>query len=193
MFRRNAILAGLAVAAIMIAYIVLLPHRGWERNSSELTALTTALFWEGAISEPVKGLHAIAWVVLNRVESKDFPDTIREVVAEGVRPGRRSGCQFSFACDGEEETPRRLCELRPRDAAQMGFLGCERRWVRYLALAAWWLYVSPGSDPTNGAVLYYTGDTPYWAVDFVDGSMREIGNHTFGQSKWLGRDVARRK
>jgi len=168
----------------MLWYYTHLPHGGWEARANETTALATALYMEGAIAEPNDGLHAIAWTIFNRQTSNDYPDSIREIVIQGVRPGRVDGCQFSFACDGEIELPHRLCELHPNDTKVLGWLGCERRYAYHLLLATWWLYVDKGKDPTNGAVLYYTGQTPYWVVDCVEGSSLKVGSHTFCQSKW---------
>jgi hypothetical protein len=136
---RIGLVVGLVLSAIILSSAFLLPHKGWEKNGSELVALALALHWEGAIAEPTEGLRAIAHVVLNRVESKDFPNTVRGVVAEGAVSGRHSGCQFSFACDGEVEMPQRLYELHPRDTEALGPAFCTRRWIESLTLAALWL------------------------------------------------------
>ena len=70
-------------------------------NKTELQCLTEAVYFE-ARGEPVSGQIAVAQVVLNRVESPLFPDTICEVVYQNDHLLNR--CQFSFACDGKEET-----------------------------------------------------------------------------------------
>ena len=198
MFRKSLWMAGTFAAILMILgslYSGLKPYPGWERYGSELTALTTALYWEGALLEPREGLHAKAWVIFNRVRSAHYPDTIREVVAEGTAPGKIDSCQFSFACDGQPETPERLCELRPKDEVELlGWSGCEGRWMRYLALSSWWLYVYRGSDPTEGATLYYASwlpKRPYWADDMVPELTKKIGSHIFAPSLKRGSDVAR--
>jgi hypothetical protein len=43
-------------------------------------------------------MRAVAQVVLNRSRHSAFPNTICGVVFQGA--GRRTGCQFSFTCDG---------------------------------------------------------------------------------------------
>jgi spore germination cell wall hydrolase CwlJ-like protein len=43
-------------------------------------------------------------VVLNRVRSSLYPDTICGVVYQGQN--RRTGCQFSFTCDGRADVPK---------------------------------------------------------------------------------------
>ena len=63
----------------------------------EVQCLSEAVYYE-ARSETRSGQMAVAEVVLNRVKSKHFPNTICGVVYEGAE--RTTGCQFSFACDG---------------------------------------------------------------------------------------------
>ena len=66
-----------------------------RRNS--LQCLTAAVYYE-ARSEPEGGQRAVAQVVLNRVRHPAFPKSICGVVYQGSQ--RRTGCQFSFTCDG---------------------------------------------------------------------------------------------
>ena len=56
-----------------------------------------AIYYEAA-SEPDAGQRAVAQVVLNRVAHPTYPDTVCGVVFQGSE--RRTGCQFSFTCDG---------------------------------------------------------------------------------------------
>src|SRR5262249_44522132 len=46
---------------------------------------------------------AVGQVILNRVRSPLFPETICGVVYQGQMS---PGCQFSFTCDGKTDTPR---------------------------------------------------------------------------------------
>lgn len=62
--------------------------------------LTKAVYFE-ARGEPIKGQFGVAEVVLNRVDSSIFPDTVCGVVNQGSH--RRDACQFSFTCDGVPE------------------------------------------------------------------------------------------
>lgn len=66
-------------------------------KSDERRCLAQAIYYE-ARSEPRIGQLAVADVVLNRVASPVYPDTICGVVFQGSE--RRTGCQFSFTCDG---------------------------------------------------------------------------------------------
>lgn len=64
---------------------------------AEENCLARAIYFE-ARSESVIGQMAVAKVILNRVKSPDYPNTICGVVYQGSQ--RRNSCQFSFACDG---------------------------------------------------------------------------------------------
>ena len=62
-----------------------------------LECLTAAVYYE-ARSEPLDGQRAVAQVVLNRVRNPAYPNSVCGVVYQGSE--RRTGCQFTFACDG---------------------------------------------------------------------------------------------
>lgn len=177
------------VLGLMLAWAerAFLPQKGWEQSASPLTALATTLYWEAALEEPEQGLRAIAWAVFNRVESKDFPNTVLEVVSDGAAGKLEGGCQFSFNCDGRLESPRILCELKSLPEAT-----CDMRWVHYLVRSALML-VLPGEDPTGGAAFYWVGPEPYWARDLVPQSRCKIGSHTFARSKYMGEDLPHTK
>ncbi len=65
--------------------------------------LAQAIYFE-ARSEKRIGQVAVADVVMNRVASRFYPDTICEVVFQGSE--RITGCQFSFTCDGSMDGAR---------------------------------------------------------------------------------------
>lgn len=71
-----------------------------EYQARQRRCLATAIYFE-ARGEPVKGQLAVAQVVMNRVRSSIYPDTICGVVFQGQL--RRTGCQFSFTCDGRTD------------------------------------------------------------------------------------------
>lgn len=73
-----------------------------EFEERERRCLATAIYFE-ARGEPERGQIAVAQVILNRVRSPLFPQTICGVVYQGQM---RKGCQFSFACDGRSDNPR---------------------------------------------------------------------------------------
>lgn len=92
------------IAPVLVRY-----ETGWLEQQptanagSEWKCLATALYFE-ARGESVRGQFAVAEVILNRVDSADYPNSICSVVNQGA--GRRNGCQFSFACDGAPDTIR---------------------------------------------------------------------------------------
>ena len=93
--------------------------------------LALAIYYE-ARSEDTLGQIAIAQVIMNRVHSKKYPDTICRVVYQNAHRANR--CQFSFTCDGRAERPQHqrawssamrlarslncgtACRLHPRNA-----------------------------------------------------------------------------
>jgi spore germination cell wall hydrolase CwlJ-like protein len=199
--------AHLHAVVVTKSYEQYLMERPIDPVNPELRALTLALYNEGAIAEPREGLVAIAAVIKNRVRSKSFPDTILAVTAEGAAGKTKGGCQFSYMCDGHLEDIELTCRIHPRDMAT--YWGpswwdrlrgdkrtpCQHRWYAMQDLAE--DLIDDDYDPTNGAVLYYAGKKPYWAKggetghgDLVPDSIQKIGNHTFGQSRLLGRDIA---
>ena len=73
-----------------------------------LLCLATAIYFE-ARSEPVVGQIAVGHVVMNRVHDSKWPNSVCEVVKQGVHwRGNpiRNMCQFSFYCDGRSDIPK---------------------------------------------------------------------------------------
>lgn len=67
--------------------------------------MTEALFYE-ARGEGEIGQYAVAEVIMNRVHSKSFPNSICSVVHQPSRnPRRPKACAFSYSCD---KKPRRI-------------------------------------------------------------------------------------
>ena len=73
------------------------------KGGKEWACLTEALYFE-ARGETVKGQFAVGEVILNRVSSPSFPDTICGVINQGT--GRKFSCQFTYTCDGRAEVIR---------------------------------------------------------------------------------------
>lgn len=78
----------------------------WLRSLAKPTGgkqwacLAEVIYFE-ARGEPVEGQFAVAEVILNRVDSPKFPNSICKVVRQGT--GRKHACQFSYNCDGKLE------------------------------------------------------------------------------------------
>ncbi|AKO97348.1 MAG: cell wall hydrolase [Marinovum algicola] len=71
------------------------------KGGEQFTCLAEALYFE-ARGESIKGQVAVAEVILNRVESNKFPNTVCGVINQGT--GRKYACQFTYTCDGRAET-----------------------------------------------------------------------------------------
>ena len=69
-------------------------------NQKQRSCLARALYNE-ARGEPEAGQWAVAAVILNRVQSSRYPDTVCDVVYQNASKFNR--CQFSFACDGKPD------------------------------------------------------------------------------------------
>ena len=126
-------------------------------GDAQFECLAEALYFE-ARGETAQGVFAVAEVILNRVDSKKFPDTICKVVNQGT--GRKYACQFSYTCDGlpEAVAERRTMERMEKIAAVM-VDGAPRKL-------------------TDGALFYHTkAVNPSWASVFD--RVTTIGAHHF--------------
>src|SRR5262249_12153310 len=72
-----------------------------EFMARERGCLATALYFEGH-GWPLRGQIAIAQVILNRIRSPKYPQTICGVVYQGQMT---PNCSFHFACDGRSDIP----------------------------------------------------------------------------------------
>ena len=87
-------------------------------NDKEVTCMAKNIFFEAAV-ESTAGKLAVAHVTLNRVDSKWFPNSVCEVVYDGLHYTHSSGkqlpvrdrCQFSWYCDGKGDDPREGSKL----------------------------------------------------------------------------------
>lgn len=102
----------------------------------ELTCLAQNIYFE-ARSEPLEGKLAVAHVVMNRVASRYYPDTVCGVVQDGTDEVLHR-CQFSWYCDGKSDRPREW-----------------QSW-REAMLIAGDLLTRPGADPTGGALYFHS-------------------------------------
>ncbi len=134
-----------------------LAQRPAASGNSQWRCLAEALYFE-ARGESVRGIFGVAEVILNRVESGSYPDTVCGVVNQGT--GRKFQCQFSFACDGRAETiAEQVAFARVGKVARLLMDGAE-------------------SDLTDGATHFHTRNvSPRWARRFP--KTAEIGAHIF--------------
>lgn len=139
-----------------IAYdAVWLAKQPAAKGGAEFECLATALYFE-ARGEGIKGQAAVAEVILNRVESPQFPRTICGVVNQSN--GR--GCQFSFTCDGYSDRIR-----------EEGAWSVSRKIARAMIDGA-------PRQLTEGATYFHTPSVrPSWARRFE--LTAKIGRHIF--------------
>ncbi len=124
--------------------------------------LTAAVYYE-ARSEAIDGQRAVAQVVLNRVRDRAFPHSVCGVVYQGSN--RRTGCQFSFTCDGS-----------------MAYRRDPASWERARAVAQAALAGSVYA-PIGGATFYHTNAIlPWWASSLA--RIGSVGAHIF--YRWRG-------
>jgi spore germination cell wall hydrolase CwlJ-like protein len=102
-------------------------------GGEEWSCLSEALYFE-ARGESIIGQFAVAEVILNRVDSKSFPKTICQVVAQGTKKGRRHNCQFSYNCDGLAERIRDKSAYKISQKVAKIMMSDEPRAITYGAL-----------------------------------------------------------
>jgi N-acetylmuramoyl-L-alanine amidase len=122
-----------------------------------------------ARGEGLKGKLAVAHVTLNRVNHKRYPDNVCSVVYQskttinhrGEEVPRRNKCQFSWYCDGRDDTPYD-----------------DTLWERSVDLAVKVL-LGLTNDPTRGATHYFNPHkaNPYWKDSYQH--VVDVGNHKF--------------
>ncbi|MGX9856145.1 cell wall hydrolase [Limimaricola variabilis] len=138
-------------------YDVLLASLPQAKGDAQWECLTEALYFE-ARGESVKGQFAVAEVILNRVDSPDYPDDICGVVNQGT--GRKYACQFSYTCDGIPDT-----------------VNDRRSWTKLGRIAAIMMDDGP-RELTAGATHYHTtAVNPSWSKRIP--RTAAIGAHLF--------------
>ena len=123
------------------------------------TCLALAIYHEGRSTSHDSQL-AIAETVINRTAHPDFPSTVCEVVKQPSRRPvtRPAACQFSFWCDGKDDTPHN-----------------KAAWQTAQQIAAQAL---SGDTLGHGAVYYHTTKvSPVWAKSLEQVGL--IGGHIF--------------
>jgi len=122
---------GLAAAASLVAA---LPVEAHADQAVAVHCLARTVYFE-ARGDGARGMEAVAAVVMNRVHSSEFPDTVCAVVEQG---GETPPCQFSYWCDGRSDRPRNAdLWAIPRRVPERAVTGTLR-------------------DPVDGALYYHT-------------------------------------
>lgn len=135
-----------------------------EFRRREVRCLATAIYFE-ARGESILGQKAVAQVVMNRVRSYFYPDTICGVVYQGML--KRNKCQFSFACDGRRDVPRE-----------------KKQWEIANDLAQKVVDAKIYLKDLAGATHYHaTYVSPPWRRNMI--KIKRIGLHIFYKAKFL--------
>lgn len=127
------------------------------KGGDQWSCLTEALYFE-ARGETVKGMFAVAEVILNRVDDARFPGSVCGVVNQGT--GQKFRCQFTYTCDGmPEKIADKRAYGRVGKVARLMLDGAARRL-------------------TDGATHYHTRAVkPKWSRVFP--KTASIGAHVF--------------
>ena len=139
--------------------------KAWDENG-EVACLAEAIYFESG-NQSDAGRLAVGHVILNRMEMKEYPDTICGVIQQGEYKKNWKGnivpvlhrCQFSYYCDGKPET-----------------IEDSKTWNESYMLAT--LLVNGMYDFTHGASHYHADSVhPYWADHLY--KTVTIDNHIF--------------
>lgn len=122
-----------------------------NKSGSDDVALLARVINAEARGEPYQGQVAVGAVIMNRVESAEFPNTIAGVVYQKG--------QFSSVTDGQINKAFEN-EAQVKKAAQEAY---------------------NGSDPTNGALFFYNAKTTKSKWLYTRPTLKVIGSHTFAK------------
>ena len=132
-------------------------------GGEEWKCLAEALYFE-ARGETIKGQFAVAEVIMNRVKSGRFPNSVCGVINQGT--GKKYQCQFTYTCDG---IPERIHE--------------PRAWERVGKVARAILDGRAPMNLTDGATHYHTTAVrPRWSRTYT--KTASIGVHLFYRHTW---------
>lgn len=120
-------------------------------NSKDMVDLLARLINGEARGEPYKGQVAVGAVVMNRVKSSEFPDTISGVIYQKG--------QFSSVTDGQFNKPISTDSTVYKAATE----------------------AINGSDPTNGCIYFYNPKTSKSKWIFTRPVVVKIGKHNFAK------------
>jgi hypothetical protein len=135
---------------------------GTEDRARAVDCLAAALIYEAG--DDAAGERSVAQVILNRLRHPAYPKTVCAVVFQGSE--RRTGCQFTFTCDGA------LTRWKPSEAG----------WARAQGLAA--AALNGAVDRSVGLATHYHTDwvVPYWQSSLD--KIAKVGTHLF--FRWTG-------
>lgn len=126
-------------------------------SGRQVECLQEAIYHE-ARGEDIYGQFAVAEVILNRVDLRNYPNSVCGVVHQNAH--RRNACQFSYACNGRSRAmPERRARRLAGAIAQVLMGGAPR-------------------ELTSGATHFHTtGVSPRWSRSFE--RTAQFGAHLF--------------
>lgn len=147
----------ISVIGILLVYSASISNQYIKPNLDEYICMLAVLYHE-ARNQPIKGVQAVASVVVNRTKSEKYPDTVCAVVKQPK--------QFTNV----EYTLRKAIEQPTMLQKDLGYTKVAR--VAYEALYA-------DFKPSVKALYYHTTKTkPVWSKNLVN--RKVIGSHVFG-------------
>ena len=150
----------------MLLMMTSMKAEAYDANG-EAFCLAKNIYFEAG-NQPLIGKVAVSHVVLNRVDSSLYPDTICDVVYQsrwrinwkGEEVPVRNMCQFSWFCDGKSD--------EPVDS---------KTWIESMLIARR-VIEGEWSDVTEGATHYHADSVlPYWASSL--NRTVTVDNHLF--------------
>ena len=180
--------ARVVMSSLALSYEI---ETGMTQNLDEVYCMAQNVYFE-ARHESMIGKIAIAHVVMNRIESKDFPNTVCKVVKqrpireswktrkypnlpkeERVYWPRRDRCQFSWYCDGHRD----MLWVTYKDGTIIP--QNMNAWRDSIHVALFVINGKWNMDPTDGATFYYNPNiaNPSWAGKYTETAI--YGNHKF--------------
>jgi spore germination cell wall hydrolase CwlJ-like protein len=180
--------ARVVMSSLALSYEI---ETGMTQNLDEVYCMAQNVYFE-ARHESMIGKIAIAHVVMNRIESKDFPNTVCKVVKQGpIRESwktrkypnlpkeervywpRRDRCQFSWYCDGHRD----MLWVTYKDGTIIP--QNMNAWRDSIHVALFVINGKWNMDPTDGATFYYNPNiaNPSWAGKYTETAI--YGNHKF--------------
>lgn len=127
-----------------------------QLRSRSIACLAYNIYFE-ARNQSLRGMQAVGWVTMNRVNHPEWKSDVCGVVYE--RNAR--GCQFSWTCDKS---------LRRKQIEQA-------TWQKIVVIAEK-IYDNASKDPTRGALFFHHAEMrPDWASSRR--VVAQIGDHVF--------------
>ena len=141
----------------------------------EVKCLAQNIYFE-ARDQTIKGQIAVALVTINRVESRQFPNSICKVIHQASRYSngklKKHKCHFSWYCDGLSDIPRDRIAWKVSKTIARAMLGKPGVHIKHFG-QKWNM-----KDFLNGAKYYHRIDVnPYWNRKML--KVVTIGDHIF--------------